>query len=460
MTSRFFRNFLLVLALPASVVTTATEAAQLNNNPALIDLHFGTLSGVGWYPTERGGVITATVKESVAVGAFTIPVSSTAGFIRGQLACYESQDKTYYPMVIKAIEEGKSLRIDRPLPAPIASGGKVYNFYNNDAHGNKYGYACVVDDALRQLATRPMLREASKLKVASGWEPINGAQVQPVPSVGYGDVGGQMDDGLGIAVHVRVAGGGVATKPEVVRFENMVTNVVINPGTHTGHQSAELDISVTELRQTGEVVEAAKVRVNRDNTIISQDIPYTVVAGSKVRVKITVPTSGDAVFYPGSITNYHALSPAEDYNHGKHVMLGDSWFAPGGGIKDRLTERLNKSVVVTAGVPGNRSDQLVARFFKDVAREKPDYVWVMVGTNDYYQDMPNQLFQAQIAYLLSYIQSIGAKPIFFNTTVGATVPGTNINQLLKSRSYAINTLYVPSVMYLRSPLRLTVNAVK
>lgn len=445
---------LLISTVYSFAVALMAPAYAVEKNPALIDLHFGTLSGVGWYPVESGGVVEASANTLVPVGAFTIPVSSTAGFIRGQLACYESQDKTYYPVVIKSVEEGKALRIDRPLPAPIAAGGKVYNFYNNDAHGNKFGYACVVDDALRQLATRPMLREASKFKVASAWEPINGAQVQTVPTAGYGDVGGQMDDGLGVAVHVRAAGGGVATKPEVARFENMVTNVVINPGTHAGQQSAELDISVTELRQTGEVVEAAKVRINRDNTIISQDIPYTVVAGSKVRVKITVPTSGDAVFYPGSITNYHALSPAEDYNHGKHVMLGDSWFAPGGGIKDRLTERLNNSVVVTAGVPGNRSDQLVARFFKDVVREKPDYVWVMVGTNDYYQDMPNQLFQAQIAYLLSYIQSIGAKPIFFNTTVGAIVPGTNINQLLKSRSYAINTLYLPSVMYLRSPLRL------
>ncbi|WP_166406022.1 SGNH/GDSL hydrolase family protein [Pseudomonas sp. AU8050] len=422
-------------------------------NPAFIDLHFGTLSGVGWYPVETGGVVETSANASVSAGSFTIPVSSTAGFSRGQLACYEAQDQTYYPVVIKAIEEGKSLRIDRPLPAPIAAGGKFYNFYNNDAHANHYGFSCVVDDALRQLEKRPMLREASKFKVASGWEPINGAQVQTIPTAGYGDAGGQMDDGLGIAVHVRVAGGGVATKPEVARFENMVTNVVINPGTHAGQQSAELDISVTELRQTGEVIEVAKVRVNRDDTIISQDIRYTVVAGSKVRVKVTVPTSGDAVFYPGSITNYHALAPAEDYNHGKHVLFGDSWFASGGDFHYRLITRLNNAKVISKGIVGNRSDELVARFFKDVAKEKPDYVWIMVGTNDYYHDMPNQLFQAQMAYLLSYIQSIGAKPIFFNPTVGAIVPGTNVNQLLKSRSYALNTLYVPSVMYLRSPLK-------
>lgn len=433
------------------MASPATSPA-INLNPAFIDLHFGTLSGVGWYPTEPGGIVEATAKDQVPAGAFTIPVSNTAGFSRGQLACYEAEDKTFYPVVIKAVTDGASLQIDRPLPSPIAAGGKVYNFYNNDAHANKMGFSCVADDALRQLSARPILRQAAQFKVASGWAPINGAQVQPVPTVGYGDVGGHMDDGLGIAVHVQVAGGGVASKPEVMLYENMVTNVVINPGTQAGKQSAVLDISVVELRKTGEVIEVAKVRVNRDNTIISQDIPYTVVAGSKVRVKVTVPTSGDAVFYPGSITNYHALAPAEDYNHGKHVLFGDSWFASGGDFHYRLIARLSKAEVVSKGIVGNRSDQLVARFFKDVAEEKPDYVWIMVGTNDYYHDMPNQLFQAQIAYLLSYIQSIGAKPIFFNPTVGAIVPGTNINQLLKSRSYALNTLYVPSVMYLRSPL--------
>ena len=45
-----------------------------------------------------------------------------------------------------------------------------------------------------------------------------------------------------------------------------------------------------------------------------------------------------------------------------------------------------------------------------------------------------------MAYLLSYIQSIGPEPILFNATVGAIIPSTNINELLKSRSNALNTL--------------------
>lgn len=441
------------LALFLSLLASISSAAQSgrNLNPAFVDLHFGTLSGVGWYPAEPGAVVEATAREPVAVGSFKIPVSNTDGFSRGQLACYEAEDKTLYPVVVKAATDGV-LQIDRPLPSPIAVGGKVYNFYNNDAHANHFGFECVADDALRQLSSRPMLRRAAQFKGSSGWEPINGAQVTAAQAVGYGGV----DDTAGMSVQVHAAGGGVASKPEVMLFENMVTNVVVNPGTQEGKQSAVLDISVVELRKTGEVIEAAKVRVNRDDTIISQDIPYTIVAGSQVRIKITVPTSGDSVFHPGSITHYHALSAPEDYNNGKHVLFGDSWFVSGGDLHYRLIQRLNKAEVISKGIVGNRSDQMVARFFKDVAKEKPDYVWIMVGTNDYYADMPGQLFQAQIAYLLSYIQSIGAKPVFFSPTVGAMVPDNNVNQLLKSRSYAINTLYVPAVMYYRSPLLLPV----
>lgn len=442
------------LALLLCLVTSFSVAVEpaRDLNPAFVDLHFGTLSGVGWFPTEPGAVVEATSRASVGAGTSNIPVSNTDGFSRGQLACYEATDGTLYPVVIKGVSKGEALHVDRPLPQPMAAGAKVFNFYRDDAHGNVHGFACVADDALRQLATRPILRRALQFKVASAWEPINGAQVQAVPTVDYSGVGAQVDDGMGMAVRVQTAGGGVASKPEVLLYENMVTNVVLNPGTSAGKQSAALDISVVELRKTGEVIEAAKVRVIRDNTIVSQDIPYTIVAGSQVRIKVTVPSSGDSVFYPGSITHYHALSLPEDLNHGKHVMFGDSWFTPQAGLYNRIAERLDKAVVVSKGIAGNTAQQLVARFWTDVAPEKPDFVWIMVSTNNYYGDTSNEDFQRQITYLLDYIQSIGAKPIFFNPTVGAIVPNTNVNQLQKSRSYAINTLYVPAVMFLRSPL--------
>lgn len=447
---RFLFSLLITCSISASSVADPIKHNDLN--PAFIDLHFGTLAGVGWYPTEPGGVVETSARVAVPVGAFTIPVSNTAGFSRGQLACYEADDKTFYPVVIRAIQDGQSLRIDRPLPAPIAAGGKVFNFYRDDAHGNVNGFACVADDALRQLSTRPMLRRAEQFKVSSGWEAINGSHVTNVPTTSYAGVGGEIADGQAIAVRTVGAGGGVASKPKTLLYENVVTNIVINPGIHDGSESSILDISVVEVQADGQVIEVANVRVNRDSTIISQDIPYTIVAGSKVRVKVTVPMSGETVFYPGSITHYHALSPAEDLNQGKHVFLGDSWFTNGGGLFDRMAVRLDKATLVSKGIPGNRSDQLVARFWTDVAPEKPDYVWIMAGTNDYYTDASNEIFQIQMVNLLNYIQSIGAKPIFFSPTVGAMVPHTNVNQLLKSRSYALNTLYVPAVSFLRSPL--------
>lgn len=441
----------LITAFSISATAVAEPVKHIDLNPAFIDLHFGTLAGVGWYTNEPGGVVEASASSDVKVGEFTIDLSSTAGFSRGQLACFQGDDDTLYPVVIKDVRPDQ-VDIDRPLPRAMRAGAKLYNFYGNDAHANHFGFVCVADDALRQLAVRPTLRRAAQYKSASGWEAINGAKAIPAPAAGYGDVGGQPDDGVGIAVHVGNAGGGVASKPVVSLYENMVTNVVVNPGKQAGKPAAILDIVVTEMRQTGEVVDVARTQLVRDDTIASVDIPYTIVAGSKIRVKITVPTSGEAVFYPGSITHYHAMSAPEDINQGKHVLFGDSWFASGGDIHYYLVKRLDKAKVISRGIVGNRSDQLVSRFFTDVAPEKPDYVWIMVGTNDYYYNASNQIFQFQMTYLLDYIRSIGAKPILFNPTVGAIAPESGGNQLLKSRSYALNTLYVPAVTFLRSPL--------
>ncbi|SDZ27780.1 GDSL-type esterase/lipase family protein [Pseudomonas sp. NFIX28] len=446
---RFLLSFFTALSLSTAAVAEPIKHTDLN--PAFIDLHFGTLAGVGWYTNEPGGVVEAAAKAEGKVGDFAINLTSTSGFSRGQLACYQGDDDTLYPVVIKDVKADQVV-VDRPLPRAMPAGAKLYNFYRDDAHGNQFGFACVVDDALRQLAERPMLRRAAQYKSASGWEVINGARSVPAPTAGYGDVGGHSEDGVGIAVHAGNAGAGVASKPVVSLYENMVTNVVINPGKQAGKQAAILDIVVTEIRPTGETIEAARTQVTRDDTIASVDIPYTIVAGSKIRVKVTVPTSGGAVFYPGSITHYHALSPVEDINRGKHVILGDSWSTPGAGIHKRLKERLDKAVVISKGIPGNRTDQMVARFFKDVANEKPDYVWIIGSTNDYYQGTSNQVFQFQITYLLDYIRSIGAKPIIFNPTVGAIAPLTGGNQLFNSRSFALNTLYVPAVSFLRSPL--------
>jgi len=94
------------------------------------------------------------------------------------------------------------------------------------------------------------------------------------------------------------------------------------------------------------------------------------------------------------------------------------------------------------GIPGNRASQLIDRFYADVALEEPDYVWVMVGTNDYYASVSTALFDQQINQLRSMILSVGAQPIFFTASVGATAPTAGGgDQLAKSRSYALRVSY-------------------
>lgn len=85
---------------------------------------------------------------------------------------------------------------------------------------------------------------------------------------------------------------------------------------------------------------------------------------------------------------------------------------------------------------------MIARFDADVRAHSPDFVHVMVGTNDYYAGVSNANFQQQLNQIRSMIQSIGAQMIVYTATVGAQAPTLGGgDQLQKSRSYALNIKY-------------------
>jgi hypothetical protein len=123
------------------------------------------------------------------------------------------------------------------------------------------------------------------------------------------------------------------------------------------------------------------------------------------------------------------------------LLLGDSWFAQVG-LSQRLTEALPQAEIVNVGVGGQNATDLLSRFDTDVAAANPDVVWIMVGTNDYYQSVSNDLFNLRINQLVSKCAEIGTHMIVFNTSVG------NVNAvpdlLNRSRGLADNTRYEKS----------------
>ncbi|MDP8205598.1 MAG: SGNH/GDSL hydrolase family protein [Candidatus Electryonea clarkiae] len=129
-------------------------------------------------------------------------------------------------------------------------------------------------------------------------------------------------------------------------------------------------------------------------------------------------------------------------NYGTHVLLGDSWFKDGT-IARRLSNRLSNARIINSGIGGNKANQMLERFERDVAIYNPEYVWLLTGTNDYVAMIDARTYADRIVELVEKINDIGANAIVFEPSVG--VQGTALEFLsheyveaLKGTEFYIN----------------------
>lgn len=122
-------------------------------------------------------------------------------------------------------------------------------------------------------------------------------------------------------------------------------------------------------------------------------------------------------------------------NQGKHVLLGDSWFSRQS-IFQRLKDRLPAASLNNQGVGGNTARDLLDRFNEDVSWQNPNFVWIMTGTNDYWQDVSVNTYKSNMRQLINRIKGLGATPIIFDSSVGPLNYGSDDKTRL-SRSYVI-----------------------
>lgn len=111
-------------------------------------------------------------------------------------------------------------------------------------------------------------------------------------------------------------------------------------------------------------------------------------------------------------------------NSGKHVMLGDSWFSSEG-ISQRLNERLGNAEILNLGVGGNTSAMLLERFDSQVGNQNPDVVWLMAGTNDYYQGVSVDVYKSNMQKLIAKVNALGAKAMVFDASVATLMSGSD-----------------------------------
>ena len=116
-----------------------------------------------------------------------------------------------------------------------------------------------------------------------------------------------------------------------------------------------------------------------------------------------------------------------------HVLFGDSWLS-NGVIRDRFAVLWPTETFINSGVIGDTVQDLISRFDVDVAPLQPDFVWVVVGTNDYSHAVPTTSFFWDMQQLVSMIRGIGAEAIIFDPSVGPLEYGVYLNGELKAAS--------------------------
>ena len=90
-------------------------------------------------------------------------------------------------------------------------------------------------------------------------------------------------------------------------------------------------------------------------------------------------------------------------------------------------------LVVNQGVNGERSDQILARFERDVVRQRPKAVVIIAGVNDVYQGRPSSHVIAQLAAMYDLAKAAGIPVV-----AGSIIPYNTATPDQNARMHEIN----------------------
>lgn len=406
-------------------------------NPHVIDMHYGILNGVGWGPNEVAGVLgTSTTTTAVNRGGLEIPVIDATVFKVDQLICFVGKDGQYYPGVVKSLSS-TSIFLKVSCPVDLDIGAPVYAFYRNDAHASEYGNYAIIDGSLRQL-THNELHVATQSP--STWVGSAGGTVTQDQTFTYNNPGAVVSGHYGALVSCPGLGAGASSPPLSLRGGVYAVQVPLNVGQRVGGYSGGIVIDVVETTAAGQTfVVGTQTTFGHDGIRLFKCI-FSVQPGSTVHLNARTANSGGAYFCLGQVRYFRITDKIKNLDSGRHVLFGDSWVA-NDWVLSRLAIGLPNAEIIRKGVPGDFMTGLVARFWTDVAPLKPDFVWVMCGTNDYYSYTAAR-FAAELSTIKRNIMMIGAQAIFWNASVGsAYYPVPPFERLTNSRSFAMDITY-------------------
>jgi len=169
------------------------------------------------------------------------------------------------------------------------------------------------------------------------------------------------------------------------------------------------------------------------------------VAGNDIQLQLVNPLKGNISagsniwnfyqdqFHPND-SGYKAIVDAalsqlsgENFINKIHAFIGDSWF-DNGTMVPYFESKLGASQVINGGVGGRTSAELLDMFDSEfpAGGTQPDYFWVIVGTNDYDQNVPRASFINNLTDIIQKINDRGAKALVFTSSVGQVNSSNNL----------------------------------
>ncbi len=411
--------------------SAARDSTLQSLDAGVIDMHFGTLRGLGWNSAETVNTefVTSTT-AAVPVRSLSIPVVSASGFVTPQLIVYRGIDNEYYTATVVS-KSGNTLNLGEETDAAIASGGLVANAYRDDAHPNQWGAYAIADDTLRRLSHVEELaavqRNYMELSV------ISGATIAGDTEFSYANPGATTDVSQRAAkVTAPTTNSGASSRPLAIPAGTYRVTFPIRV-------AGKVSVQLQEWSKEGESRIIGSLVLVGDGSVRLASIMASVRPGSALAVIVLNATAAATVFSIGRISFFRITGRAPSLNRGVIELFGDSWIN-GGYITLRMRQRLPKATIIQSGVGGNNMQDLLARFETDVIPNKPDWVFVMCGTNDVYQGTLAKAFETDALVLKSRIKSIGARPVFWNCSV-CYKDYVGGDRLSESRRFAIQVDY-------------------
>ena len=103
--------------------------------------------------------------------------------------------------------------------------------------------------------------------------------------------------------------------------------------------------------------------------------------------------------------------------------------------------------VLNRGINGERSDQILGRFRRDVVASEPDFVIVLAGVNDVYQDFPLEFTEGNLGKMYDIakreeVRLVTASILPFNSmSHRRAIAMKNLNRWIEARSRVLSALF-------------------